>query len=360
MPTPNPTWAGADFFTLEDADATSSTQVWAVGYAEDFASLKSTTLIERWGGTDWTIVQSPNPGGSNLPNELFAVDVRTSGDAWAVGKAGYPEKALILRWNGSRWRSMPNACGVPLNGVTARSATDAWAVGEDTTCHFDGSSWQVFPSPQPRGQYSEIAYVLQDVSAVAADDVWASGYRVIDEGEYLVDLSIVEHWDGTAWTLTTAVPGELLDGVEALSAGDVWAVGTDGIRGVVGHFDGTAWSLVPSPTPGDSGSLADVEAESGDHLWAAGTSLGRTLILEAPSRFEGTVIGDTNVSGATVSWFGPEGGSTKTDPFGAYAIPGLRAGTYHLIATFQGCSPATATVDVTAGKTVGRNLRLSC
>src|SRR5438876_4819090 len=47
VPTLNPKWPGADFFTLQDAAATSSTDVWAVGYAEDFASLKSTTLIER-------------------------------------------------------------------------------------------------------------------------------------------------------------------------------------------------------------------------------------------------------------------------------------------------------------------------
>src|SRR6266540_1214830 len=73
VPTPNPTWSGADFFTLEDADAVSSTEVWAVGYAEDFASLKSTTLVERWNGSSWRIVPSPNPGGPNLPNPLAAV-----------------------------------------------------------------------------------------------------------------------------------------------------------------------------------------------------------------------------------------------------------------------------------------------
>src|SRR5438094_1159650 len=67
-PTPNPTWAGADFFTLEDSAAVSSDEVWAVGYAEDFASLKSTTLVERWDGTAWRIVRSPNPGGPQDPN----------------------------------------------------------------------------------------------------------------------------------------------------------------------------------------------------------------------------------------------------------------------------------------------------
>src|SRR5438094_3639572 len=93
VPTPNPTWSGADFFSLEDAEAVSSTQVWAVGYAEDFASLKSTTLIERWNGSAWAIAASPNPGGPNLPNKLFAVAAAAPNDVWAVGEAGYRGRA---------------------------------------------------------------------------------------------------------------------------------------------------------------------------------------------------------------------------------------------------------------------------
>ncbi len=358
--TPNPTWAGADFFTLEDAAAISSTQVWSVGYAEDFASLKSTTLVERWDGSAWTILPSPDPGGSNLPNRLSAVATAGPNDAWAVGAAGYPERGLILRWRRNRWRPVANGCGVPLNGVDVVSSSDVWAVGEDTTCHFDGAGWSVIPSPQPRPPYSEIAYVLQDVSSVASDDVWATGYRVIDFGEYLVDASIVEHWDGTAWTLTTAVPGQSLNAVESLGTDDVWVVGTDGTQSVVAHFDGTGWNLIPSPTPGNSGSLADIEAESADHVWAVGTALGKTLVLEAPSRFEGTVTGNTGVAGATVSWFGPESGSVETDPGGAFAAPGLRAGAYTFIATNPGCSPSDAQVTVVAGQTIQQDLPIHC
>jgi hypothetical protein len=252
----------------------SANQIWAVGYAEDFASLKSTTLIERWNGSTWSIVPSPNPAGSNRPNELFALAASGSNVVWAVGEAGYPEEeALILRLNGNRWRAVPNGCGTALYGLDVVSANDVWAVGPNTTCHFDGSAWVVVPSPQPRGQYNEVEYSLRDVSALGPNDVWASGYRVIDFGEYVVYASIVEHWDGKAWSLTTIVPGHQLNGIEAIAAADVWAVGTDATRGVVAHFDGQGWNLVPSPSPGDTGMLADVEAESSDHLWAVGTSL---------------------------------------------------------------------------------------
>jgi hypothetical protein len=278
-----------------------------------------------------------------------------------VGEAGYPEEeALILRFKGNRWRAVPNGCGTALYGLDVVSANDVWAVGPNTTCHFDGSAWVVVPSPQPRGQYSEVEYSLRDVSALGPNDVWASGYRVIESGEYLVYASIVEHWDGKAWSLTTIVPGHQLHGIEALAADDVWAVGTDATRGVVAHFDGHGWNLVPSPSPGDSGTLADVEAESSDHLWAVGTSLGKSLVLEAPSRFEGTVVGQTGVAFATVSWFGPESGSVQTDPGGGFAAAGLAAGTYQFIATNPGCSPAQANVTVVAGGTVDKNLPIQC
>ena len=360
VPTPNPTWAGADYFTLEDAVATSATDVWAVGSAQDFASLKSTTLVERWDGSAWSIVPSPNPGGANLPNRLNAITVVAPNDLVAVGTIGFPARPLVMRWNGTRWHPVRNPCRVELNGVDARSATDIWAVGSATTCHFDGTRWRVVPSPKPRSQFGEIAYILTDVSGNAADDVWVSGYRVIEEGEHLDYASIVEHWNGSSWTLNTSVAGQSLNGVEALAPGDVWAVGTDGIRGIVLHFDGSAWNLVPSPTPGDSGSLADVEAESVDHLWAAGTSLGKTLVLESPSRFDGTVTGDTHVAGATVSWFGPETGSVQTDVGGGFAAAGLAAGSYQFIATYAGCTPGQAQVQVVAGQTIVQDITITC
>jgi hypothetical protein len=357
VPTPNPTWPGADYFTLEDAVAVAPNAVWAVGQAQDFSSLKSTTLVERWDGTRWTIVRSPNPGGADQPNELNAVDAASPTAVWAVGGAGFPERGLILRWNGSRWRAVCNPCGVELSGVDVVSASDIWAVGGPTICHFDGRSWQVVPSPPPPG---DEAFVLQDVSAAGPNEAWAVGYRQIPDGEHTTIGPLAEHWNGTSWTREIFVPTKSLAGVVTLSPDDVWAVGTDLTRGAVIHWDGARWTLVPSPTPGNSGFLTDVKAESTDHLWAVGTGLAKTLVVEAPSRFEGTVVGHTNVSFMDVSWFGPESGSTETDLFGDYAAAGLTAGTYQFIATEPGCSPDSAEVVVVAGATVTQDLMVGC
>jgi hypothetical protein len=202
--------------------------------------------------------------------------------------------------------------------------------------------------------------VLEDVAGTGPNDAWAVGHRVIQDGEHTTFGPLIEHWDGSAWTRTTFVPSQSLAGVTALSPTDVWAVGADGARGTVVHWDGTDWKLVRSPTPGNSGSLADVKAASTDHLWAVGSALGKTLVEEAPSRSEGTVVGHTNVSFMDVSWFGAESGSTETDDLGNYAAAGLTAGTYQFIATEPGCTPDIAEVVVVAGETVTQDLMVDC
>jgi Carboxypeptidase regulatory-like domain len=137
--------------------------------------------------------------------------------------------------------------------------------------------------------------------------------------------------------------------------------GPTGRAAPVAHFDGIGWDVVPSPTPGDSGVLVDVEAESTSHLWAVGTANGgHSLVEESPSRFDGTVTGGTGVAFATVSWFGSVSGSVQTDVVGGFAAAGLPAGTYTFIATEPGCSPAQAQVTVIAGTTLEQDLPIDC
>jgi hypothetical protein len=366
VPSPNADWPGVDKSTLAGVSGVSSKDVWAVGYAEDFATLKSTTLIEHWDGTAWRLVPSPNPGGDNLPNGLTSVAAVSSRDVWAVGAAGYPQKSLILRWNGSAWTVVPNACKVPLQGVTAilGLSVDLWAVGSSTTCRYGAVGWAIVQSPQPRPEFNEIAYPLQDVSGTSPSDVWAVGFRVIDFGESLSYGPIIEHWDGRRWSLNTNLPGQALYGVKAVAPNDAWAVGTDGAKQIILHWDGSAWSLVPTPSPG-GGRLEEVEASGPADLWAAGHFYDadvrqRTLVEQAPSRTQGQVTGHTNVAGALISWFGPESGSTETDGFGDYAVAGLLAGTYDFIASADGCIPDSAEVTVVAGQTTVQDFHLQC
>ena len=55
--------------------------VWAVGYYAGDQSAPKSTLIEHWDGTQWTIVPSPNPGNSNILNDVTFL---SAADGWAV------------------------------------------------------------------------------------------------------------------------------------------------------------------------------------------------------------------------------------------------------------------------------------
>jgi hypothetical protein len=363
IPSPNADWPGVDKSTLSGVSGVSSRDVWAVGYAEDFGSFKSTTLTEHWDGTAWRLVPSPNPGGDSLPNRLYSVAAVSSTTVWAVGAAGFPGKPLTLRWNGSAWQVVPNACKVPLQSVTAIPGltVDLWAVGSATTCRYGAVGWSVVPSPQPPpGE----AYQLQDVSGTSPKDVWAVGYRVIDGGEHPEFAPLIEHWDGRQWSLNVSLPGQSLYGVKAIAPNDAWAVGTDGARQIIYHWDGSSWSAVPTPSPG-AGRLEEIEASGSADLWAVGWFADRdfrqrTLVEQAPSRTQGNVTGHTNVSGALITWFGPESGSTETNDLGDYAVAGLPAGTYDFIASADGCLPDSAEVTVVAGEMTVQDFHIEC
>src|SRR5215471_15043778 len=68
--------------------ATSSTNAWAVGFDEPGSTSLSPpeqTLIERWNGSSWQAVTSPDPGGTDHDNVLTSVSALSAKDAWAVG-----------------------------------------------------------------------------------------------------------------------------------------------------------------------------------------------------------------------------------------------------------------------------------
>jgi hypothetical protein len=132
--------------------------------------------------------------------------------------------------------------------------------------HWDGTSWSVVSSPAFTGGGQ-----VGRVSADASNDVWAVGGNLI------------LHFDGTSWSRTVLPParygGPALFGVAALSPSNVWAVGM--VRPsaafewlpLVEHWDGTSWGVVGSPDPNRNigYNLAGIAAISASDIWAAGT-----------------------------------------------------------------------------------------
>src|SRR5262249_22526842 len=86
------------------------------------------TLIEHWNGIVWSIVTSP---ATTLFAHLHDVTCASASDCWAVGDDS--NETLTEHWNGTAW-SIVNSSNAPrdnyLRGVTCTSASDCWAVGD--------------------------------------------------------------------------------------------------------------------------------------------------------------------------------------------------------------------------------------
>jgi hypothetical protein len=345
---------------LEDVDGVAPDDMWAVGHADDTSFGGSLSLALHWNGSSWRRVRTPNSTNPTDAVVLTGVAAVAPNNVWAVGTfthwdAPYSQRAVIMRWNGTRWRLVRNACGSGLNKIDARSATDIWAVGGVDTCHWDGATWTRFPVAPPITQSSPYLF---DVAVISATTAWAVGWEAFSCGEGQVcHTGEVQRWNGTAWT-------QVLDGVhigyaiDAVTASDIWSVGPGP---EVMHFDGQDWSEVPQGV--EPGELWGVEASGPEDIWSAGFLLvpsKTTLVEHAPSATSGAVVGGSNVGNAVVSWFGPESGSVETDAFGNYQVGALTAGTYTFTVSLQGCQPAAAQVTVPAGETIGKNFNLTC
>jgi len=123
---------------------------------------------------------------------------------------------------------------------------------------------------------------------------------------------LIEHWNGTQWSVdpNTLVPGGL-GAVAAVTANDVWAVGTtDGTNyePFAEHWDGTQWSLVNTPSQVDS--LEGVTALASNNVWAVGSQGGnQTLAMQwnvasTPNKSSSgnNFFGVTNVPGTNKIW----------------------------------------------------------
>jgi hypothetical protein len=150
-----------------------------------------------------------------------------------------------------------------LTAVASLSATDAWAVGQyqgpdslqrTLIEHWNGSSWTLVPSPNSSDRFN----ALTAVAAVSANDVWAVGSGITAPNK---NEQLIEHWDGKTWTIvanpTISQGDSVLSGVAAIAANDIWAVGSISSltptppvtqnQPLVEHWDGSIWKVITSP-----------------------------------------------------------------------------------------------------------------
>jgi hypothetical protein len=282
---------------LNAAFARTNTDAWAVG--QQFGAAGQTPpapVAYHWNGTTWSLVITPSLG---MNASLAGVSASTASDAWAVGFSvlGHHEDSTLLEhWNGTTW-SVDSAAAVTgyaahLNSVADLSPTNAWAAGEGPTGtlleHWNGTAWSQVSLPDPAFTPGS----TQSLSATSASDIWLAGTSI----NTATDATVAEalHFDGTAWSVVPMQqPGTntpTISAVTDLSATNAWAVGEDsGATSAIGgstlieHWNGSTWSIVPSPTPGADPGLTGVAARGPGDVYAVGSNL--------PSINGGTVHG---------------------------------------------------------------------
>ncbi|HKP04191.1 MAG TPA: hypothetical protein VJU77_12630 [Chthoniobacterales bacterium] len=282
VPSPN---LGTQANNLSAVAASADDDVWAVGagYDEDLFAWR--TVIEHWNGADWSLISSPNATSGN--NFLNGVAVAGPNDIWAVGQAangGNTYSTLIEHSAGgtpSLWSIVPspNVAGSSciLNAISVVALNDIWAVGysidsnfnnQSLTMHWDGANWQIVPSPSVGDD------ILYAVDAIASNDIWATGRTRVG---YSSSRTLTLHWDGSNW-MVVASPNDStgnnsLYGVAAISANDVWAVGAAGSSKTLAlHWNGLSWSVMLTPALSNALNevLVGIVAASSGDIWTTG------------------------------------------------------------------------------------------
>jgi hypothetical protein len=281
------TGAPAGGGVLTGASFVSAGQSWAVGNVGK-ATVANRTLIERFDGSAWSVVASPNQGSGN--NSLNSVSM-IPGAGWAVGYAQNGSyQPLALHWNGTQW-SVASAGGFTSDALFTGADTLAdgsvWAVGFQLTAsgtrrtlieHATGGALTTVASPDDGTSATD--NTLLGVGGTQATGLWAVGYRMSPAGLKPLVLRYDTTQPSPTWVSVSGAGGvpapgtaeTVLTGIDVLTASDVWAVGyySDGSaeRPLALHWNGSTWSN--SPIPG-AGALRKVTAVTAGNVWAAGT-----------------------------------------------------------------------------------------
>lgn len=290
---PNP--AGAKFSRLFGVGCQSASSCFAVGNQYFPASRSGKTLIERWNGKAWSIVASPNPAAGWANPQLNGVSC-TATACLAVGLKSFTSsdccQTFAQRWDGTAWSTVPtpNLTGSRysrLDAVSCRATLGCVAVGGFATTgvfmtlveRWNGTSFSVVASPNHTdlGEGDQLA----SVSCPSATSCEAAGSWFLGgDGK---PATLIERWNGTQWSIVTSndPPRSYaeLHGMSCAAATNCTAVGDyfapppngfNGSKTLIERWNGTAWSIVASPNAGADSSLATLKCVNATTCFAAG------------------------------------------------------------------------------------------
>ncbi len=255
-------------------------------------------LVEHWDGQTWSRQTAPYPTSGVTAAPLTGVSCPSPGSCTAVGHYDLPSglrEPLVETWDGTAWTMAPG--GSPefseeLNGVDCLRG-GCVAVGDQSRPlpltlaeRSTGATWSVQTTPNPSdGSFS---YELGSVSCHTMASCVAVGTAPSNLSGGL-SSNVVEHWDGSAWTLQTVpvpVGGasfNFLASVSCPALRSCVAVGSAGSSrdNWILRWNGTIWKLqsstAPSSLPGHGAVLSGVSCSGENACMAVGYYAGENF-----------------------------------------------------------------------------------
>jgi hypothetical protein len=181
-------------------------------------------------------------------------------------------------------------------GVSMVSETDGWTVGHYTTTistganamiqRWDGAQWTLVPDPE----FGAAPNSLQGVDVISANDVWAVGFVSATLPSPLASRyeTLIEHWNGSTWSRVPSPNASNSDhfliSVDGNAPNDVYTAGYfvtgNTIEELIMHWDGTSWTIMTTPTVSSFSFLDDIEVVAPNDVWAVGTYLAAGFIAK--------------------------------------------------------------------------------
>jgi hypothetical protein len=222
---------------FEQIAALSSTNIWAVGQTTKAGKTTYRPLIRHFDGSSWQAI--------TIPHASFIaewVSASSANNVWVGGpKKGRVPSTALYRWSGARWRKIPLPGETQLQDVVALAPDNVWAIGSsgsvsDDIFHWNGSRWRYYLP-------DNINFIPQGISASGPRNVWVSGFAY--NGRKLVVAAY--RWRGRAWR-AVRMPHPVFDNggpnVTAVSPGNVWIGWLDNTAAYALHWNGRHWRTI--------------------------------------------------------------------------------------------------------------------
>lgn len=220
----------------------------------------------------WTQVAAPSFHTGE--DRILGMSAVSDSTIWSVGMSD--AGGFVQRWGGSAWTTRLGPVFTDNYYAIAAAGGNVWVGGQHHVGgddfrtrirRWNGSAWSTPATPNPSTNPDEWN-IIDGLAAISATNVWAVGsYSTVSQTR-----PMILHWNGTAWstaTMPVGVQGRL-HAVAANGPNDIWAVGDGvGATSLAMHYNGVAWSVQTSDDPHpDRNSLVAV-AHSPDDEWAA-------------------------------------------------------------------------------------------